>query len=84
MRPEASTAFVEALCRHSRWSLRREIRVALLRNEKTLMARAVEFARSIPPAQVREILHNSRLPENIKAYLRKDLESRTGVSISHS
>jgi len=84
MRPEASTAFVEAVCRHPRWSLRRPVRVALLRNEKTPMARAVEFARSILPAQVREILHNSRLPENIKAYLRKDLKSRAGVSVSRS
>lgn len=76
----SSTAFVEAVCHHPRWSLRREVRVALLRNEKTPLARAVEFAQSMPPAQVREILHSSRLPENIKAYLRKDLESRPGRS----
>jgi hypothetical protein len=75
-RHEASMAFVEAVCHHPQWSLRREVRVALLRNEKTPMARAVEFARSLPAAQVREILHSSRLPGNIKAYLQKDLENR--------
>jgi hypothetical protein len=79
---EASPALVEAVCRHPQWSLRREIRVALLRNEKTPMARAVEFARSMPAPQVREILRNSRLPENVKAYLRKDLESRAGGAVS--
>jgi hypothetical protein len=51
--------------------------VALLRNEKTPMARAIEFARTMPAAQVREILQNSRLPGNIKAYLLADLEKRT-------
>jgi hypothetical protein len=49
--------------------------MALLRNEYTPMARALEFARRMPPAQLRDILHASRLPEKVKAYLRKDLES---------
>jgi hypothetical protein len=78
LRHEASGAFVEAVCHHPQWSLRREVRVALLRNEKTPMARAVEFARAMPAEQVREILHSSRLPEQIKAYLRRDLENRGG------
>jgi hypothetical protein len=76
-RPGGSEALVEAVCHHAQWSLRREVRVALLRNEKTPMARAIEFARTMPAAQVREILQNSRLPGNIKAYLLADLEKRT-------
>lgn len=80
MRHDAPTALVEAVCRHPQWSLRREIRVALLRNEKTPGARAVEFARGFPAAQVREILHNSRLPGNLKASLLKELEKRTSGS----
>jgi hypothetical protein len=78
MRRNASSAFVEAVCRHSKWSPRREIRVALLRNEKTPMARALEFARSLPVTLVREILQGSRLPANIKSYVLKDLAQRTG------
>jgi hypothetical protein len=50
--------------------------MALLRNEHTSLARALEFARRLPPAQLRDILHASRLPEKIKAYLRKDMETR--------
>jgi hypothetical protein len=73
-KPGASPALVKALCHHPKWSLRPEIRWALLRNEHTPLARAIEFARRLPPAQLRDILHNSRLPEKIKAYLRKDLE----------
>ena len=71
-----TAAFVEAVCRHRKWSLRAEIRVTLLRNAHTPLARAIEFARRLSPAQLRDVLHTSRLPEKIKAYLRKELESR--------
>ena len=76
MRPDAPPAFVEAVCHHSKWSPRREIRIALLRNERTPLARALEFARSLPPAQVREILQGSHLPTLTKSYLLKDLDQR--------
>src|ERR1700756_5524602 len=78
MRPEASAVFVEAVSHHPQWSLRREVRLALLRNEKTPMARAVEFARGLPIGQVREILQGSRLPSNVKSFLLAGLEKRAG------
>ena len=67
--------FIEAVSRHAKWSLRPEIRIALLRNPHTPLARALEFARRLPPAHLRDILHSSRLPEKIKSYLRKDAQS---------
>jgi hypothetical protein len=76
MRPNAAAVFVEAVCHHSKWSLRREIRLALLRNPHTPLACALEFARALPPPLLRDILHTSRLPERVKVYLRKDLEAR--------
>ena len=48
--------------------------MALLRHPKTPLARALEFAHSMPAAQVRDILHGSQLSEKVKAYLRKALE----------
>jgi len=75
-RPAATPAFVEGLCHHPKWSLRHEIRLALLRSPHTPLARAHEFARQLPPAQLRDILRASRLPEKVKAYLRKDSKSR--------
>lgn len=60
---------VLAVCHHPKWSCRREVRTALLRSEETPMAQAVEFARGVPAGLLREILHESRLPANVKAYL---------------
>jgi hypothetical protein len=73
-RSGATAGFVEAVCHHAKWSVRPEIRFALLRNAHTPLARAIEFGRRLQPAQLRDALHNSRLPEKVKAYLRKSLE----------
>jgi hypothetical protein len=75
-RPQATVAFVEAVCRHAKWSIRPEIRLALLRNAHTPLARAIDFARHLSPAQLRDILHASKLPEKIKEYLRRELKNR--------
>ena len=80
MRRDAPEAFVRAVCRHSRWSPRPEIRIALLRNGKTPLSRALEFSRSLPPAVVREILHGSHLPASTKKGLLKDVAERSGSS----
>lgn len=76
-RANATPAFVEAVCHHTKWSLRPEIRMALLRNAHTPLAHALEFARRLRPALLRDILHTSRLLERIKGILRKDLEGRS-------
>jgi hypothetical protein len=76
-RPNATAAFVEGVCHHAKWSLRPEIRMALLRNAHTPLARAIAFARRIPPPVLRDILYASRLPEKIKEYLQKELYNRS-------
>ncbi len=78
MRRDAHEVFVRAVCHHSKWSPRREIRIALLRNGKTPLSRALEFARSLPPAVVRDILHGSQLPAATKKGLLKDVAGRSG------
>lgn len=75
LRPNRS-AFVEAVCHHPKWSLRQEIRMALLRNPHTPLARVLEFARALPPPLLRDILHTSHLPERTKAYLLSNLKER--------
>jgi len=70
-RLRASTALVLAVCNHSKWSLRRDIRVAVLRNEKTPLGHAMEFARTLPAPILKEVLENSRLPQSTKHALLK-------------
>jgi hypothetical protein len=74
VRPDSSAPFVEAVCHLPQWSPRREVRMALLRNEKTPLARATAIARSLPAGLVREILHSSRLPGNVKAQVLAEIE----------
>ncbi len=76
MNDAAPADFVDAVCRHEKWSLRREIRLALLRNQHTPLARAIAIAESLPAASVRDVLHGSRLPENIRIYLEQQLAAR--------
>lgn len=73
MRHDANTAFIEAVSRNPKWSVRREVRLALLRNEKTPFSCILEFARSLPKPQLREILQKSRLPARVKSALQKEL-----------
>lgn len=68
-RSDSSGVFVDAVSHHTKWSLRREVRLSLLRHEKLALAPALEFARSLPAAMLKEILHNSRLPAQTKSYL---------------
>ena len=67
----ASRIFVEVVCHHAKWSARIEVRFALLRNSYTPLTKAIEFARRIPPRQLQDILHASKLPESVKRELRK-------------
>ena len=74
---DASAGLVQAICRHPKWSLRREVRFALLCNANTPLAQAVEFARGLRPAAVAEILQSSNLPATVKAALRSEAEGRS-------
>lgn len=74
------TALVEAVCHSSGWSVRRDVRIALLRNSETPLAHALEFARSVPSTQLGEILHSSQLPENVKSCLLGDSVERSDAA----
>ncbi len=73
---EAPQVFVEIVCRHQKWSLRQEIRVALLRNGKTPLARTLSFAQALPTAVLRDVLRHARIQAHVKVYLMKELETR--------
>lgn len=79
-RTAATSAFVEFLSRDPKWASRAEIRLALLRNPHTPTERAAEFARELPAPQLRDVLHSSRLPEELKEFLRQKLAGMTSGS----
>lgn len=82
MKDEGPQALVDLVCRHQKWSLRQEVQIALLRNEKTPLARVLAFAHALPTHILRDILHQSRLGANVKMYLMKELEQRTAARAS--
>ena len=67
----SSSALILAVCSHAKWSLRRDIRIALLRHERTPMGYALEFARTFPLPVLQEVFESSRLPQNVKACVLK-------------
>jgi hypothetical protein len=74
MRKDVPVGLIHAICRHPAWSVRREIRRALLRNQNTPLASAFEFAKSFSPSQLREILLGSHWPAEAKSSLLRDAE----------
>jgi len=73
---KVSAKLVQALCSHPKWSVRRELQMALLRNENTPLAKAIQFAQQLPIASVKEVLQVSKLPENVRKYLTELVEQR--------
>jgi hypothetical protein len=72
LRPVASAVLVQAVAQHAKWSLRREVRAALLRTEHLSLARALEFSREVPSPLLHELLASSRLPDQIKQQLLRE------------
>jgi predicted HTH domain antitoxin len=57
------------VCEHPKWSLRQEVRMALLRSEAVPMERAVELARGLSSEALREVLRESRLAIDVQERL---------------
>jgi hypothetical protein len=71
---EAPAPMVRLVCSHPQWSVRRDVRLALLRNQHTPLAQAIVFAAAFPRHLMREVLSKSALRPEIKKYLLASLE----------
>jgi hypothetical protein len=80
MGSKSAATLVRSVCDHPKWWLRREVRIALLRNPKTPPSRVLEIARSLPAALVREILQTSQITSTLRSTLLTDLAERSGRS----
>ena len=79
VKDDAPAALVESVCRHPKWSLRRDVQIALLRNHQTPLARILAFAQALPTQVLRDVLTHSRLGVNVKSYLRAEVARRTAA-----
>ena len=69
VKPHPSNILALHVSRHAKWSVRKEVRAALLRNEYTTLKHAIEFSQSFSSDALKEILYQFALPEQIKEYL---------------
>jgi len=65
-----------AVCLHVKWSLRKDVRGALLRNAFTPLAHAITSAQSFRLHQLEELVYQSQLPEKIQLYLLETARNR--------
>jgi hypothetical protein len=70
-RRDVPASLVEAVCHHPAWSVRHEIRIVLLGNEKTPIDFALRVARTLPSPILRDILYASRLPQRVKTAIQE-------------
>jgi hypothetical protein len=75
MSPNAPVALVHSVCEHAKWSFRREVRIALLQNQKTPISFLEKFATAFPSTQLEDVLQTSGLPECVKANILRSAKS---------
>src|SRR3954462_3437094 len=73
---EIDERFVQLVANHAKWSLRTDVRAALLRNPKTPMGVALTIVHAIPADVARDALFHSNLPASVKTYLMAEIQHR--------
>lgn len=74
--PDSTPMLFEFTWRHPKWSLRTDIRIAMLRAAKTPPRIAVEIVKCMPAVQAKNALSNSRMNAALKAKLLEELSER--------
>ena len=75
MKYDAPESLFRLVGEHSKWSLRREVQIALLGSEKTPLEHAIELARNFSADYVREIVPESRISTLMQAINSSTTES---------
>ena len=68
-RQEATRRVVEQIAHHAKWSQRYDVRLALVRNPLTPLARFLAFLPDLTPADLRLIATDSQMPADRRSYV---------------
>lgn len=68
-RRETSTAVIEEIARHPKWSLRYAVRLALVRHPLTPLARFLAFLPELTPQDLRLIASDHTMPADRRSYV---------------
>jgi hypothetical protein len=79
LRAQPSEILAHHVCRHAKWSVRKDVRAALLRNEFTPLAHAIAMSQSFSLEALKEILQQSAQPAKVKAYLIEVAEKKKSM-----
>ena len=69
LRDKPAEALASLVCHHSKWSLRKDVRAALLRNGFTPLAFAIQLSQDFRTETLAELLRHSRLDARTREYL---------------
>ena len=75
--PDSTAMLFEFTWRHPKWSLRTDIRIAMLRAAKTPLHIAMGIVKSMPAVQAKNALSNSRMNAAFKAKLLEEISERS-------
>lgn len=71
---------VPAILRHSKWPLRYNVRLALVRHPLTPLAALLSFLPNLTASDLRDLIAPGIVPENIRRYLQAEVLRRTRSS----
>jgi hypothetical protein len=75
-KPEVPAVLLSMLIEHPKWSLRRELQIAILRRAEATEAVVLQTAAKLPKPAILDVLSQVRLPEGREELLRRLLETR--------
>jgi hypothetical protein len=77
--PDSTSMLFEFTWRHPKWSLRTDVRIAMLRAAKTPPHIALEIVKSMPAVQAKNALSSSRMNAALKAKLLEEISARSNA-----
>jgi hypothetical protein len=75
-RPTTKAAVIRLIALNARWSLRYNVRFALIRNYFTPMSAVLEFIRGTKAADLRELYADPKVPASTRPFLFNELQQR--------